>query len=641
MSGGVCAALPSVSSTATQTQVQVCCNLRNFSRPLPPPLPLPSTRTSTLTSIQEALVSECAQGQDQVLVRIFLRVCDDVPLVLDRELGCTVFVRDLRGEFAQLALPTAPVATVADARDLFHPGVVLVVTAPEFRTERLLVAANFDNVEPLLLRCDERLRGTVWFEEPCRSAAEWCARGSEQQSGRAAVACFTEALKCDADAVDVLWSRAQAFARLGDWRPALADAERALAVDASHLKSAVLRSQALFALERFDDAGKSWASVATKLAPEGSTERVSARAGLAAALACAKQARGQFDWPRLLAGSIRAADCATFVHRAVELGDTGAHGRGLLCREAIACGTLVLVEAPLNASSQGAIAEVRDELDLAGAFFDLLHRCHGDAVVREKVEQLSRAKVDASDAPFGRRLYGALVTNVWGGALFHWGSFFNHSCMPSCCMSMQAGLMVVQTTRALSAGDELTLPYFELDCEYEDRVARCERRKFVCDCQRCVVDQAGQAGFRKLKAELDAFRSDRTTRFWESARFKQLGARIDADATARRCLDWRELACAAAALHKPPPDADRDTLARFFALLLQLQRAAAESRNISDAIDRCNGIEVARKWILVRTLQQRLRAPPADVAASTAMARQWLCTKLPADLVDAFVNAHF
>lgn len=635
MSVGVCAALPSVSTQ----QVQVCCNIKNFSRPLPSPLP--SKRTKTVTSIPEALVCECPSEDEGECIRIFLRVCDDVPLVLDRELGCTIFVRDLLGEFAQLALPTAPVATLADALETFHPGVVLLATAPEFRTERLLVVANFDDVE-LLLRCDERLRGTIWFEEPCRNAAEWCARGSAQQSARAAVACFTEALKCDADAVDVLWSRAQAFARLGDWRSALADAERVLALDASHLKSAVCRAQALHALERYDDAAKTWALVATKLAPEGSAERVSARAGLAAALACAKQAKGHFDWPRLLAGSIRAADCATFVHRAVELGDTGAHGRGLLCREAIACGTLVLVEAPLNASSQGAISEARDELDMSGAFFDLLHRCHSDAVVREKIEQLSRAKVDASDAPFGRRLYGALATNVWGsGALFHWGSFFNHSCMPSCCMSMQAGLMVVQTTRALSAGDELTLAYFDLDRDYEDRVARCERRKFVCDCQRCVVDQAGQVGFRKLEAELDAFRSDRTTRFWESARFKQLGARIDADATARRCLDWRELACAAAALHKPPPDADRDTVARFFALLLQLQRAAAESRNINDAIDRCNGIEVARKWIFIRTLQQRLRAPPADVAASTAKAKQWLCTKLPAELVEAFVNEHF
>jgi hypothetical protein len=168
----------------------------------------------------------------------------------------------------------------------------------------------------------------------------------------------------------------------------------------------------------------------------------------------------------------------------------------------------------------------------------------------------------------------------------------------------------------------------------------CLRRKFSCDCARCTEEQAGggQATFVELKAELGQFRSDRSSRFWETTKFKQLGARIDANATARRCLDWREVACAAAALHKPPPSADRSSMEQFFKLLLQLNRAAAESRDINDAIDRCGGIEVARKWLFVRSLQQRLRAPAAEIAVSDANARLWLLTKLPEKLVSAFLT---
>jgi tetratricopeptide (TPR) repeat protein len=536
------------------------------------------------------------------------------------------------GALIRVLLATPPQVTLADADREFYAGIVFAIKAPEMwlaisGSSRYIHVENHDDFV-VVNSWDDALRGQKY--QPCASALEWKERGNAFfKKGRAsyAIACYSEGLKIEPAAIDLRSNRAQAFLSLGEWRQGLADADAVLALDPAHLKCTFRRADALHKLEMWTDAVPAWLAAA-KLAEVGSADRARAQARAAAALTCTQHVKGVYDWRRIKSGGLKAADCGTFVHPAVALGMTPAHGRGLICREPIARGTVIIVEPPFFEAAPGAM--VRDDkdatfeaLDMVSCISALAEASHKDARMREKIESLSRARHPDFDAPYTRRLYAALSTNMWGSStsctILRWVSYFNHSCAPNCVSWKCEGLFVVKTIRDLQAGDELTVSYHGKTDDYETRTARNGRRLFVCDCCRCVEEKAGQDGYVALKAEFEQFRGK--PRLWQSKPLQQLGARIDAHATARRYLDWRELVHQNWRVEMAS--------ARDRARWLETKRATLAQFNIDDPVDCIEAHAIGTKWLTLSKMCTDVNE--ATQAANESLA--WFSVVLPKELV--------
>ena len=68
-------------------------------------------------------------------------------------------------------------------------------------------------------------------------------------------------------------------------------------------------------------------------------------------------------------------------------------------------------------------------------------------------------------------------------------SYFNHSCEPNAIRIFYGDIMMIYSSRDTKAGDELTMPYFELMNVYESREESCKNYGFECDCKRCDFER--------------------------------------------------------------------------------------------------------------------------------------------------------
>ena len=70
-------------------------------------------------------------------------------------------------------------------------------------------------------------------------------------------------------------------------------------------------------------------------------------------------------------------------------------------------------------------------------------------------------------------------------------SRFNHSCEPNCAQRFDAfACVVVETTRFIAKGEELTIPYVDVSLDCATRNARLQKAfAFRCDCARCVLER--------------------------------------------------------------------------------------------------------------------------------------------------------
>jgi SET and MYND domain-containing protein len=78
-----------------------------------------------------------------------------------------------------------------------------------------------------------------------------------------------------------------------------------------------------------------------------------------------------------------------------------------------------------------------------------------------------------------------------GVGVFPSCSRFNHSCEPNCAQRFDAfACVVVETTRAIKKGEELTIPYVDVSLDCATRNARLQKAfAFRCDCARCVLER--------------------------------------------------------------------------------------------------------------------------------------------------------
>ena len=68
--------------------------------------------------------------------------------------------------------------------------------------------------------------------------------------------------------------------------------------------------------------------------------------------------------------------------------------------------------------------------------------------------------------------------------------FMNHSCAPNCRQSFDShGCIVVETARAVSKDEELTIPYVDTRLSRRERRERLRKNfAFDCACERCAAE---------------------------------------------------------------------------------------------------------------------------------------------------------
>ena len=81
-----------------------------------------------------------------------------------------------------------------------------------------------------------------------------------------------------------------------------------------------------------------------------------------------------------------------------------------------------------------------------------------------------------------------------GHGLYPLASFFNHSCSPNAVVSFSGQTLVVRALRDIPAEEEVTIAYVELYAPREYRRLQLQaKKKFVCQCRRCVSPAEGEA----------------------------------------------------------------------------------------------------------------------------------------------------
>ena len=180
-----------------------------------------------------------------------------------------------------------------------------------------------------------------------------------------------------------------------------------------------------------------------------------------------------------------ASYCANFGCRAVRVVATST-GRGLEATRPRAADEFIFAERPVlaiddagdkaaNAAACAAAARDRRDAALTSLLRDMFSDVAGDAVAGA---YLSNAfEMDASDAT----------------GMFPLAAMMNHSCGDhNCAFFCDGGALYVQTTRAVAAGEALTLCYVAaLGDVRSTRQRRAELRAsfhFVCACARCAAD---------------------------------------------------------------------------------------------------------------------------------------------------------
>ena len=98
---------------------------------------------------------------------------------------------------------------------------------------------------------------------------------------------------------------------------------------------------------------------------------------------------------------------------------------------------------------------------------------------------------DTARAEEEGKINAAVLREPVGIGVFPSASRFNHSCEPNCAQRFDAfACVVVETTRHVRQGEELTIPYVDVALDLEKRNERLERAfAFRCDCARCARER--------------------------------------------------------------------------------------------------------------------------------------------------------
>jgi tetratricopeptide (TPR) repeat protein len=334
-------------------------------------------------------------------------------------------------------------------------------------------------------------------------------------------------------AARVLNNRAQCYAKQERWALALADSATALELDASYVKCAWLRAQALLMLQRPLEAHEAAASALL----DKETDIAQLRNDVERAIR--EQQHGEYDWAALrqevagpLSEGILSRRHSDYEHPKIAVVQTETKGRGVIAQSSVPEGTLVMaskafcitfanplivttvvpsrnrVDSDSNAEMlpsviQELLARPERSSELyslsAGQTFSsllpvpaegavdvlrisaILHNnWFGQASDRtEAMLALKRSRWHINTGQFlrpsdGKEMEEKLASEQkhrvkMGSGLWIRPSLFNHSCFPNCRYSVIGDFMFVFTTRDVKGGDELCIPYTCPDHTFEER----------------------------------------------------------------------------------------------------------------------------------------------------------------------------
>ncbi|CAM6118575.1 unnamed protein product [Calypogeia fissa] len=90
--------------------------------------------------------------------------------------------------------------------------------------------------------------------------------------------------------------------------------------------------------------------------------------------------------------------------------------------------------------------------------------------------------------------------DVWGVWLLP--SFINHSCAPNCHRMIVGETIFIRAAVSIAAGEELTLPYFDIFEPLTIRDAHCKTFGFRCECPRCTFERSLGQPYNDIQMQL-------------------------------------------------------------------------------------------------------------------------------------------
>ncbi|CAM6098635.1 unnamed protein product [Calypogeia fissa] len=332
------------------------------------------------------------------------------------------------------------------------------------------------------------------------------------------------------------WSnRAEAFLRLKRYDSALADAERALELEPTNLKSLNRKGKAFEALHKYEKANSCFLA-AFKL----SSQDEDIREALKRTKICAQQSlQGEFDLSKFYLNRCKGVfqPCCDYVGP-VEIGRVQGSGRGLFLTRDVVAGELLFVSVAV------AIAPILPEPSIApkGLRFQSKEQ-EADHLVTKlaKVAQICpRARDQLLTLPFTDTEQGVGIPSMdlfrpgsdWSSSdagsaelnahricgIAHFSSynlhthtadisdnyvprplkrtgvwpipsFLHHSCFPNCLRIHVGDAMFVRAARDMASGEVLTVAWFDVSDPLKARQDSCRNWGFLCRCDRCIFEE--------------------------------------------------------------------------------------------------------------------------------------------------------
>jgi len=346
----------------------------------------------------------------------------------------------------------------------------------------------------------------------------------------------------DQDTVMLAYSnRAAAWMKLQHYEKALVDAEEALKLDPSHLKSIYRKGRALHALERYEQACKSFSEALGLVSQDKDVKGALQKSEI-----CLQQIQqGVYDLSKHLLSGCEGSlpECSDYVGPVEIKISTTTGRRGLFVTRDVGVGELLLVSNALaivrsdttslenfEACPSRSNASFRDDL-LVKIYCLVLKSpkwlqhlsCLSDSECpgNEKLPPMDlfrsggkwgETKLHSAQDMSVRRVMGLLLQNAidesgcctqpaltksstkeqQGQFLGLWAlpSFVNHSCTPTSARLHLGDALLLHASRQLEAGEEVTFTYVNsmLPLQIRQEFLEQDSWKFQCTCARCELE---------------------------------------------------------------------------------------------------------------------------------------------------------
>ncbi|XP_057949139.1 methyltransferase FGSG_00040 [Malania oleifera] len=329
-----------------------------------------------------------------------------------------------------------------------------------------------------------------------------------------------------------LSNRAEAWSRLREFSEALRDCEQALTIESTHFKTLLCKGKILLNLNRYSMALDCFK--AALLDPQANASSEALNGYLDRCKKLEFQARtGAFDLSDWVANGFqgKSPELAEYVG-GVQIKKSAISGRGLFATKTIDAGTLVLATKAIAIERAILPQEMGDsgnnvQLVMWKNFFDKVTesaaKCHrarhlicvlstGEdedglevpdiSLFRPETEEsrdFSHEKLDRdrilSILDVNSLVEDAVSAKVLGKNSDYYGvglwilpAFINHSCLPNARRLHVGDHVMVQASRDIKAGEEITFAYFDVLSPVKKRREMTNNWGFQCNCRRCMFE---------------------------------------------------------------------------------------------------------------------------------------------------------